>query len=372
MAQVSLTERRITRRGLVVTTSAAAVLAAIGREVALVAAQDGSDLTVTMVTDTAGLGDQSFNDITHKGGEDAAAQYGITFGAIESQNEADYVPNITQAAESGQLVIATGFLLADSVNEVAPLFPDTNFLLIDAVAEQPNVESVLYKENEGGFLGGVLAGLFTTTGIIGVVGGERIPPVYRYENGFVAGVRSVNPAAQVIISYADSFGDPVLGKELTLAQFNQGADIVLPIAGATGVGSFDAAVEKGPGFWIIAADADQAHLGPDNQLATIAKKIDVTVLEAVGRVVDDSFAGGVQNVGIVEGLVDLIVPAPVIPQEILDTVEAYKTAIVEGAVVAPGEDADLAAFVPVPPDQVGASANPVASPEASPAATPAG
>jgi basic membrane protein A len=368
MAQESLSDRRFSRRQVVATTSAAAALAVVGRGASLAsAAQDGADLTVTMVTDTAGLGDQSFNDITYKGGEDAVAQYGITFGAIESQNEADYVPNMSQAAESSDLVIATGFLLTDAVNEVAPQFPDSKILLIDAVAEQPNVESVLFKENEGGFLGGVLAGLFTTTGKVGIMGGQRIPPVYRYENGFVAGVRSVNPDAEVIISYADSFGDPTLGKELTLAQYNQGADIVFPIAGATGTGSFDAAVEKGAGFWIIAADADQAHLGPDNQLATVAKKIDVAVLKAVGEVVEGTFEGGVQNLGIVEDGMDLIVPAPVIGQDILDVVAAYKAAIADGTVVAPAEDADLEAFVPVTPDELGVSSSPIASPEASPA-----
>jgi basic membrane protein A len=365
MAQESFTDRRVTRRRLVTTTAAAAGLAVVGRGALEAAAQDGADITVTMVTDTAGLGDQSFNDITYKGGEDAVAEFGVTFDVIESAAEADYIPNLTQAAES-DLVIATGFLLTDAVAEVAPQFPDTSIVLIDAVAEQPNVSSILFKENEGGFLGGVLAGLFTTSNKIGIMGGIRIPPVYRYENGFVAGVKSVNPDAEVIISYADSFGDPVLGKELTLAQYNQGADIVLPIAGATGTGSFDAAVEKGAGFWVIAADADQSHLGPDNQLATVAKKIDVAVLNAVASVVDGSFAGGVQNLGIVEDGVDLISPAAVIGQDILDIVAAYKAAIADGTVVAPGEDADLAAFVPVPPADLG-----VSTPDASPVASPA-
>ncbi|MEJ7837769.1 MAG: BMP family ABC transporter substrate-binding protein [Thermomicrobiales bacterium] len=366
MSMESLSDRLVSRRTLVATTAAAAGLAMVGKGVNLAAAQDGAGIVVTMVTDTAGLGDQSFNDITEKGGQDAVAQFGVTFGVIESAAEADYSPNLAEAAEGSQLVIATGFLLTDAVVEIAPQFPDASIMLIDAVAEADNVSSVLFKENEGGFLGGVVAGLFTTSNVVGILGGIRIPPVYRYENGFVAGVRSVNPDAQVIISYADSFGDPVLGKELSLAQYNQGADIVFPIAGATGTGSFDAAVEKGAGFWVIAADADQAHLGPDNQLATVAKKIDVAVLNAVASVVDGSFAGGVLNLGIVEDGVDLISPAAVISQDILDTVALYKAALADGTIVAPGEDADLVAFVPVAPADLG-SASPVASPMASPA-----
>ena len=352
-------ERQISRRKLTIAASGALALTAIGRNARLVAAQDGSDVTVTMVTDTAGLGDQNFNDITYKGGQDAVEEYGITFNALESQTEADYEPNITTAAESSNLVIATGFYLTDSVNAVAPQFPDTNFLLIDAVAEPENVSSVLFKENEGGFLAGVLAGLFTKTNKIGVVGGQRIPPVLRYEVGFVAGVNSVNPDAEVIISYADTFGDPALGKELALAQYNQGADISFPIAGSTGIGVFDAAKEKGAGFWVIAADADQAHLGPEYQLGAALKKIDVAVLNTVGAVVEGNFEGGSHNLGINEDGVDILVTSDEVTQEQLDTIAAYKAAVANGHVLAPATDEELEAYTPTAPE---------ALPEASPVA----
>jgi basic membrane protein A len=337
--------------------------AALGRGTQLVAAQDGSDITVTMVTDTAGLGDQNFNDITYKGGQDAVTQFGITFNAIESATEADYEPNITSAAESSDLVVATGFYLTDSVAAVAPQFPDTDFLLIDAVAEGDNVDSVLFKENEGGFLAGILAGLFTKTNTIGVVGGQRIPPVLRYEVGFVAGIKSVNPDAEIIISYADTFGDPALGKELALAQYNKNADISFPIAGSTGIGVFDAAKEKGLGFWVIAADADQAHLGPEYQLGAALKKIDVAVLGAVEAVVNDTFEAGTHNLGINENGVDLLVTSDEVTADTLGIIAKYKAAIADGTVVAPATDEELAAFVPT----AAADLPEVASPEASPA-----
>lgn len=362
-----LSSRRFSRRQLTAAASGAIVLSGIGRGVA-VAAQDGSGITVTMVTDTAGLGDQNFNDITYKGGQDAVAKYGITFNALESQSEVDYEPNITSAAEDSDLTVATGFYLTDAINAVAPQFPDKAFLLIDAVAEQPNVESVLFKENEGGFLAGILAGLFTKTNKIGIVGGQRIPPVLRYEVGFVAGVRSVNPDAEIIISYTDTFGDPALGKEFTLAQYNQGADICFPIAGSTGIGSFDAAKEKGAGFWVIAADADQAHLGPEYQLGAALKKIDRAVLTTVGQVVEGTFEGGVKNLGIVEGGVDLLVTSDAVDQSSLDIIAAYKAAITDGTIAPPATDEDLEAFTPVTPEELGLSASPAASPGASPAA----
>jgi basic membrane protein A len=157
-------------------------------------------------------------------------------------------------------------LLGDAVTEVAPQFPDSSFAILDGVVDQPNVYSIVFREQEGGFLGGVLAALASQTGVIGVVGGIRVPPVLRYEVGYVAGARTINPDIDVLISYADSFEDPALGKELTLAQYNNNADVVFPIAGRTGVGSFEAANERGAGFWIVAGDTDQSHLGPGRQL----------------------------------------------------------------------------------------------------------
>ncbi len=366
-------ESRLDRRSLIA-GSAGAVLGAtvLAKSASVGAAQDGSDVTVTMVTDTAGIGDQNFNDLAKIGGDRAASELGVTFEIQESQTQADYVPNLSLGAEAGQLTVAVGALLSDAVAEVAPQFGDRSFALLDGVVEQPNVYSIVFREQEGGFLAGVLAGLASQTGIVGVVGGIRVPPVERYEVGFSAGVRSVNPDAQVLVSYAESFEDPALGKELTLAQYNNGADIAFPIAGRTGVGSFDAANEKGAGFWVVAADTDQSHLGPGRQLCAAKKGIDIAFFNAAQAVVEDSFPGGtIADLGLTEGGVDLYAVDPSIDQSFLDTVEAYKQAIISGSVVPPANDAELAAFVLVAPEEVGGSATPVASPAASPAATPA-
>lgn len=369
MADRSPLQARLDRRSLIAASSGAVLGAAVlGKPSVAVAAQGGSDVTVTMVTDTAGIGDQNFNDLAKIGGDRAAAELGVTFQIQESQTQADYVPNLTLGAEAGQLTVAVGALLSDAVAEVAPQFADRSFALIDGVVEEPNVYSIVFREHEGGFLAGVLGGLVSQTGTLGVVGGIRVPPVMRYEVGFVAGVKSVNPNAEVLVSYADSFEDPALGKELTLAQYNNGADIVFPIAGRTGVGSFDAANEKGAGFWVIAADVDQSHLGPGRQLGAARKGVDVAFFNAAQAVVDGSFAGGtIADLGITEGGIDLYAIDPSVDQSFLDTVEAYKQAIVDGSVVPPATDEELAAFVPVTPEEVGASASPVASPMATPA-----
>ncbi|MGI8485237.1 MAG: BMP family lipoprotein [Thermomicrobiales bacterium] len=366
MTKSSLMNARIDRRRLVVATSGAMIAAPFLGSGLTFAAQDGSGVTVTMVTDTAGIGDQGFNDLANKGGTEAVAEYKIKFNVIESQTAADYVPNLTQGAENSQLTAAIGFLLTDAMAEVAPTYPDSKFMILDAVVEGDNVASVTFKENEGTFLAGVLAALTTKTGKIGFVGGIRIPPVERYEVGYVAGARSINPDIEIQIAYADSFEDPALGKELALAQFNQGSDVLQQAAGRTGVGLFDAAKEKGAGFWVISGDADQAHLGPEIQLAAVQKGIDTAVKLVIKEVIEDQFKAGVQNLGVKEGGMDLVAFNTEVTAEIKAIVESYKTAIADGKFEVPNSDDALKAFKPVPPSEVGASASPVATPVATP------
>nr|MBA3413825.1 BMP family ABC transporter substrate-binding protein [Chloroflexia bacterium] len=310
----------VSRRAVVKAAAAAPLVAALGG-VGVGRAGAQETVVVTMVTDTAGLGDQNFNDLANRGLERAEAELGIDGRVIESRDAAAYIPNLTQAAEQGELTIGVGFLLVEAITEVATQYPDEFFLLIDGVSEAPNVAGVTFRENEGAFLAGVVAGLVTETDTVGVVGGIAVPPVVRYAVGFEAGVRSVNPEAEVIVAYADSFGDPALGRELTLAQFNQGADIVFPVAGATGIGSFNAAVEQGEGFWVIAADADQSQLGAENQLAVASKGVDTAVYTVSEQVVNDAFAGGELSLGLAEGGVDLLNPGGFVPDDVMAVVD---------------------------------------------------
>lgn len=363
MAGITRLNARMNRRRVLAASGGAVLGVTVLGSLTAATAQE-SDVTVTMVTDTAGVGDQNFNDLAVLGGERAAEELGVGFDILESQTQADYSPNLAQGGEASDLTIAVGALLGDAVAEVAPQFPDKFFALLDGVVELDNVYSVVFREHEGGYLGGVLAALTSQSGILGVIGGIRVPPVARYEVGFVAGARTINPDIEVLISYADSFEDPALGQELTLAQFNNGADVVLPIAGRTGVGSFDAVNELGEGYWILAADTDQSHLGPGRQLAAIRKGVDVAFFDATQAVVDGSFPGGTADeLGVAEGGMDIYAFDSTVEQSILDTVAAYKQAIIDGVVVAPATDDELAAFEPVPLDGV-------ASPVASPAATP--
>jgi basic membrane protein A len=348
----------VKRRRLLAAMAMAPVAGMMAR-VPAVHAQD--PIVVTMVTDTAGLGDQNFNDLAKRGLDQSVEELGVQGEVIESRDAASYIPNLTQAAEQSNLSVGVGFLLTEAMTEVANQYPDKNFLLIDSLSEAPNVQGVIFRENEGAFLSGVLAGLMTESNQLGVVAGQKIPPVVRYVVGFEAGAKSINPDAEVVVAYADTFSDPALGKELTLAQYNQGVDIAFPVAGATGIGSFEAAKELGEGHWVIAADTDQSQLGADFQLGVSEKGVDTALFLAAQQIVDGTFEGGERSLGLAEGGVGLGHPHESVPQDVLDTVAAYQQAIIDGTITVPADEEELAAFEPVALDTI---ATPVATPSA--------
>ena len=362
--RTSLSRRTIVKAGLA--APALALLPAVAARDA--AAQDS--VVITMVTDTAGLGDQNFNDLANRGGTQAATELGVDFRVIESVDQAAYVPNLTQAATDSQLTVGVGFLLTDAITEVAAQFPDTFFQLIDSVSDAGNVQSVLFKEEQIGYLAGIVAGETTTANQIGVIGGQRIPPVIRYEVGFVAGVASVNPEAEITIVYTDTFGDQALGKQQAAAQFNQGVDIIFPIAGFTGTGAYLAAAELNrPGeVWVVGVDTAQDQLAPGYELCVAQKGVDFAVYTASKQVVDGNFQTGVLNLGLAEGGVSLQAVEGRASVESIALARAYEALIIDGTIVPPVDDATLASFVA--PERPSASASPVASPEASPVGSP--
>ncbi|HQY30096.1 MAG TPA: BMP family ABC transporter substrate-binding protein [Thermomicrobiales bacterium] len=344
----------LSRRSLVKTSVAAGTLAALPVSFQLASAQDAP--IVWMVTDTAGLGDQNFNDLANRGGTKAAAELGVNWKVTESTDQASYVPNLSSAADGGaQLVVAVGFLLTDAVTEVAAQYPDTFFQLIDSVAEVGNVQSVLFKEQQIGYLAGIVAGKVTKSNKIGVVGGQRIPPVIRYEVGFVAGVKSVNDDAEVIINYTDTFGDQDLGKQTAAAQFNQGADIVFPIAGFTGTGAYLAAAElnKMGEIWVIGVDAAQDHLAPGYELCVAQKGVDFAVFEAAKSIVDGNFKAGTLDLGLAEGGVSIVMYEGRVPADVAALTHGYEAAIIAGTIVPPVDDDTAKTFeVPAAPEPI--------------------
>lgn len=353
-----LVAKSISRRTV---AKAAAIAPAVALLPNMLRGADAADkVVVTMVTDTAGLGDQSFNDLADKGGKQAAAELGIEWKVIESADASAYEPNLTAGAEQGQLTVAVGFLLNDALTSVAGQYTDKSFLHIDAESTAPNILGITFKENEPAFLAGVAAGLSTKTNKLGIVGGQRIPPVIRYEVGFVAGVKTANPSAEISIVYLDTFGDAAAGQKTAADQFSLGADIVFPIAGLTGTGCYAAAKEKGAGYWIVSADTSQNQLAPGQELCVAQKGVDFAVYSGCKAVVDGTFEGGTQDLGLKEGGVSLQDPNKKLSADATAIAAAFQQQIIDGTLVVPKDDDTLKAFQPPALPAVNATPSPSA------------
>ncbi|MCK4314345.1 MAG: BMP family ABC transporter substrate-binding protein, partial [Anaerolineae bacterium] len=309
-------------------------------------AADASDMSFAMVTDQAGLGDQAFNDATWEGFTALNEEFGVQVKVVETNEQAQYVPNLSTLAEQEEdLIVGVGFLLKDAVNEVAQIYPDVNFALIDNFVDQPNVACIQFAENEGAFLMGAIAAYMTKTGKVGFVGGMETDVVKKFEAGYRAGVMTIDPDMEVLVSYAGAFNDPAKGKELALAQYDQGADVVFQVAGFTGTGVIDAAVERDQ--MVIGVDRDQNYLAPDNVISSMMKGLGAGVYDVGTMLIDGEFKGGSYRYGVAEGGIGI---APTtsknVPADILEQVEALKQMIIDGEIAPPATLDELEAFTP--------------------------
>ena len=309
-------------------------------------AADASDMSFAMVTDQAGLGDQAFNDATWEGFTALNEEFGVQVKVVETNEQAQYVPNLSTLAEQEEdLIVGVGFLLKDAVNEVAQIYPDVNFALIDNFVDQPNVACIQFAENEGAFLMGAIAALMTESGKVGFVGGMETDVVKKFEAGYRAGVMTIDPDMEVLVSYAGAFNDPAKGKELALAQYDQGADVVFQVAGFTGTGVIDAAVERDQ--MVIGVDRDQNYLAPDNVISSMMKGLGAGVYDVGTMLIDGEFKGGSYRYGVAEGGIGI---APTtsknVPADILEQVEALKQMIIDGEIAPPATLDELEAFTP--------------------------
>jgi basic membrane protein A len=256
-------------------------------------------IKVGLVTDIGGLQDRSFNQLANEGIQRAQKDLGVQIRVLTSKSNGDYVPNLsTLAQQKYDLVIGVGFLMADAMDTVASKFPKTKFAIIDVdqstLKHKPtNVEGLLFKEQQSGYLAGYLAGLYTKDKggkqVIGSVGGQKIPPVDHYIAGYQAGAKAANPKIQTLNGYSQDFVDQAKCKELALNQIQQGSQVEFQVAGQCGLGVIDAAKEKG--VQAIGVDADQAYLG-SQVLTSAIKKVDVAVYDTVKAAQDGSFKGG--------------------------------------------------------------------------------
>jgi basic membrane protein A len=256
-------------------------------------------IKVGLVTDIGGLNDRSFNQLANEGLKRAKSQLGVETRVLPSKSNADYVPNLsTLAQQKYDVVIGVGFLMADAMDTVASKFPNTKFAIIDvdqtSLKHKPsNVQGLLFKEQQSGYLAGYLAGLYVKDQggkqVIGSVGGQKIPPVDHYIAGYQAGAKAADSGIKTLNGYSQDFVDQAKCKELALNQIAEGAQVVFQVAGQCGLGVLDAAKEKN--VQGIGVDADQAYLG-SQVLTSAIKKVDVAVFETIKAAQAGSFKGG--------------------------------------------------------------------------------
>ncbi len=297
-----------------------------------------ADIKPALVYGTGGRFDKSFNEAAYTGAEKFKAETGIEYRDFEPTGDTQGEQAIRNFASKGfNPVVGVSFAWTSAIEKVAAEFPDTQFVIVDAVVDKPNVRSVVYKEEEGSFLVGTVAGLFSKTGKVGFVGGMDIPLIRKFECGYEQGARAANPKADVLQNWIGTTGaawsDPVRGGELAKGQIDQGVDVVYAAAGASGIGVLQTAADQGK--YSIGVDSNQNYLHPGSVLTSMVKRVDLAVYNAFSDVKNDKFTPGVQALGIKEDGVSWAYDdnnKPLITPEILAAVEKAKTDIVSGAV----------------------------------------
>ena len=266
------------------------------------ASSSGSGFKVGLVTDIGGLNDHGFNHLSYQGLLQAESQLGVKGTVLQSTSGADYVPNLTRLAQSGnKLVIAVGYLMANAIQTVATKYPNVHFAIIDnpggaAPDTAKNIEGIDFAEQQAGYPAGYLTGLYlkehgyTTASS---VGGQSIPPVTDYIGGYQAGVKAADPSAKLLNAYSQDFTDESKCKELALNQINAGSKVVFQVAGACGLGVISAGVQTHT--QVIGVDADQSYLSPTLVLTSAEKKVDTGVFTAIKNLQNGQFSSNLQE-----------------------------------------------------------------------------
>ncbi len=306
-------------------------------------AEGQGDLSVAMIIAQGGLGDRSYNDSAFAGLTLAASELGVQVFPIESQDPVGEAEQLLRtAAEAGfDLVITLEFSHFEPLDRIAPDYPDTTFAIVNVVVDQPNVVSIMFDEHTGSFLAGALAGQVTThteldqanaDSVIGVIGGVKSSGIDVFLYGYLQGACAVNPDVQVLMAYANDFGDPAKGREMALAMHEQGADVVFQVAGGTGAGVIEAA--KDENFFAIGVDSDQDYLAPGNVLTSMLKRVDVAIYNTIELALNGELEGGsVLQYGLEEGgvgLSEMTYTRHLIPREFMETVNEMEAQIMAG------------------------------------------
>ncbi|MCU1380137.1 MAG: Membrane lipoprotein TmpC [Acidimicrobiales bacterium] len=310
------------------------------------------DLKVGIVYDLGGRGDQSFNDAAAAGLDKAVKEFGLSKPKELEPNQGG--ENRAQllrllAEDNTNLVVAVGFLFADSVKATAPEFTDSTFAIVDETVDAPNVASLKFAEEQGSYLVGAAAALTSKTGKLGFIGGVETPLIKKFEAGFVAGAKKVNPNATVDVKYISQppdfsgFNDPAKGKEIANGQYAGGADVIYAAAGGSGGGLFEAAKATSTAaakHWAIGVDSDQYNLVDASLkpfiLTSMLKKVDVAVYQTVKAMVEGETVGGKETIfDLKSDGVGYSTSGDNIAPDVVTQIETLKKQIIDGSIKVP-------------------------------------
>ncbi|TGB05484.1 BMP family lipoprotein [Halobacillus salinus] len=319
------------------------------------------DFSVAMVTDVGGVDDKSFNQSAWEGlqafGDENGMSKGEGFDYAQSESDSDYVTNLNRLVRQDyNLIFGIGYLLQPAIEEVAGQYGDTHFAIVDSVAEGDNIASITFKEHQGSFLAGVAAAKKTQSNQVGFVGGVDGDLINKFEAGFVAGVKSVNPDIEVDVQYAESFAAADKGKLIATNMYNKGVDVIYHASGATGNGVFAQAKDiknndPEANVWVIGVDRDQyeeGSVGDTNvTLTSMVKRVDIAVQDVSTQSMNGEFPGGeVLEYGLADDAVSIArTNEEALTEDIISSIEEWKEKIVNGDVEVPSTREDLETYV---------------------------
>ena len=300
-----------------------------------------ADLRVALVLDKGGKDDKSFNNAAYVGAEKAKNELGIQLKYVEATDDAAIEGMIRAFAQKKfDLIIAIGFSMAEAIKKVAEAYPDLKFALVDSEVKLPNVRSLMFEEHQGSYVVGALAGLMTKTGKIGFLGGMDVPLIRRFQLGFEAGIKKTNPEATLITNYTgvtpEAWNNPAKAKELALAQYSEGTDIIFGAAGASNYGLFDAAEDQKK--FAIGVDSNQNWVKPGFVLTSMLKRVDVAVFQVIKDTKAGKFTSGTERFGLKNRGIDYSLDKyndKLVPADVRKKVDQIKADIAAGKISVP-------------------------------------
>ncbi|GIL16639.1 MAG: BMP family ABC transporter substrate-binding protein [Oligoflexia bacterium] len=306
----------------------------------LILTQTAFAFKVGLVLDKGGKDDKSFNSSAYAGATKAQKELGIELKYVEAM-DTNAIENLHRsfAKKDFDLIVGIGFAQADAIKKIAAQFPEKKFAIVDGEVNLPNVKSLLFEEHEGSYLVGAIATMKSKTKV-GFIGGMDIPLIRRFEMGYAAGIKKQNPKATLVSNYigitGEAWNNPAKAKELALAQYNSGVEVIFVAAGASGSGVFDAAEEKKK--LAIGVDSNQNWMKPGFILTSMLKRVDIAVFDTIKDAKEGKFAGGPVRFGLKSKGVDYSVDEhndKILDAETRKKAEELKKQIISGQIVVP-------------------------------------